>query len=239
MKHEICGSCPKIEACEPIMDQITSCSGWVKEPEAEEVHLCDSCSHNVERCMGVQIEYGKIYGRTVVSCSGYEKETEIPTEHLCSSCFNQPEDCGQHASMKFSADLKKVLKCSGYRGEQKVETLTSKTEIKDTGNRRAFSTGAVRDIAVGKGRYDLLPWDAIHEFAMHCEQGAIKYGERNCEKGIPMHSLIDSAIRHLSCYLRGMKDEPHLRAALWNIGFAIYTEKHHPEMQDIPVRMVE
>ncbi len=108
--------------------------------------------------------------------------------------------------------------------------------IKDSGNRREFETGAVRDIQDGKGRYDLIPWEAIHELALHCEQGAIKYGERNCEKGIPVHSLIDSAIRHLSCYLRGMKDEPHLRAALWNVAFAIWMEKKKPEMQDIPQR---
>jgi len=108
--------------------------------------------------------------------------------------------------------------------------------IKDSGQRREFETGAVRDIQEGKGRYDLLPWEAIHELALHCEQGALKYGERNCEKGIPVHSLVDSAIRHLSCYLRGMKDEPHLRAAMWNIAFAIYMEQKHPEMQDIPAR---
>lgn len=82
----------------------------------------------------------------------------------------------------------------------------------------------------------VAPWDAIHELAQHCEQGALKYGERNCENGIPVHSLIDSAIRHLSSYLRGMKDEPHLRAALWNISFAMHMEKNHPEMQDIPMR---
>lgn len=110
--------------------------------------------------------------------------------------------------------------------------------IKDSGTRREFDTGAVRDIAEGKGRYDLIPWEAIHELALQCEQGAIKYGERNVERGIPIHSLIDSAIRHLSCYLRGMKDEPHLRAALWNIAFAIWTEKKLPEMQDIPIRKV-
>lgn len=105
--------------------------------------------------------------------------------------------------------------------------------IKDSGARRGFGTGAVRDIETGKGRYDLLPWDAIHELAIHCEQGAIKYGERNCEKGIPIKSLIDSAFRHLSCYQRGMKDEPHLRAAMWNIAFAIWTEKNKPEMIDM------
>jgi hypothetical protein len=109
-------------------------------------------------------------------------------------------------------------------------------DIKDSGQRTEFNTGALRDIHTGKGRYDLVPWEAIHELALHCEQGAIKYGERNCEKGIPIHSLIDSAIRHLSCYMRGMKDEPHLRAAMWNIAFAIWTEKKKPEMQDIAVR---
>ena len=111
------------------------------------------------------------------------------------------------------------------------------TSIRDSEEKRWFDTGAVRNVEEGKGRYDLLPWTAIHELAIHCKEGADIYGERNCEKGIPLHSLIDSAIRHLSCYLRGMDDEPHLRAAMWNIAFAIQTEKLIPEMQDIPVRM--
>ena len=102
--------------------------------------------------------------------------------------------------------------------------------------RTEYPSGAFRNIHDGKGRYDLLPWDAIHELAIHCEEGAKAHGERNCEKGIPMHSLIDSAIRHLSSYMRGMTDEPHLRAAFWNIGFALYTEKNKPELQDIPIR---
>ena len=33
--------------------------------------------------------------------------------------------------------------------------------IKDTGNRREFETGAVRDMASGKGRCDLLPLDVV------------------------------------------------------------------------------
>jgi len=105
--------------------------------------------------------------------------------------------------------------------------------IKDSGDRTVFSTGAVRDMHRGKGRYDLIPWEAIHELALHCEAGALKYGERNVEKGIPISSLIDSAFRHLSKYMQGMDDEPHLRAALWNIAWAIWMEKKKPEMQDI------
>ena len=36
-------------------------------------------------------------------------------------------------------------------------------ELKDSGNRREFSSGAVRDINEGKGRCDLLPLDVLGE----------------------------------------------------------------------------
>lgn len=36
-------------------------------------------------------------------------------------------------------------------------------ELKDSGKRREFDTGAVRDIAEGKGRADLLPLDIISD----------------------------------------------------------------------------
>ena len=109
-------------------------------------------------------------------------------------------------------------------------------KIKDSGERTTFSTGAVRDMHGGKGRMDLLPWAAIIEVSKHCEEGALKYGERNVERGIPIHSLLDSAMRHLAKYMDGKKDEPHLRAAAWNILFAIWMEIYHPELQDIPSR---
>ena len=109
-------------------------------------------------------------------------------------------------------------------------------EIKDSGQRRHFGSGAVRDMGYGKGRMDLLPWEAIIEVAKHCEAGALKYGERNCEKGIPIHSLVDSAFRHLAKYTMGETDEPHLRAAAWNLLWAIHMEVRHPELQDIPAR---
>lgn len=114
--------------------------------------------------------------------------------------------------------------------------LKPKAQIKDSGERTEFATGSVRDMHEGKGRYDLLPWFAIGEVAKHCELGAIKYGERNVDKGIPQHSFIDSAFRHLSKYMQGEKDENHLVAAAWNILFAIQNETVYPELQDIPCR---
>ena len=100
-----------------------------------------------------------------------------------------------------------------------------------------MATTRLMPLHTGKGRMDLLPWEALVEVSKHCEEGALKYGERNCEKGIPIHSLIDSAFRHLAKYMMGMKDEPHLRAAAWNILFALYMEIKHPELQDIPSRL--
>ena len=34
-------------------------------------------------------------------------------------------------------------------------------KLKDSGERRQFESGAVRDISEGKGRCDLLPLDAV------------------------------------------------------------------------------
>ena len=107
-------------------------------------------------------------------------------------------------------------------------------EIKDSGTRREFETGAVRDMSEGKGRMDLLPWSAIMEVAKHCENGAKKYGEHNVDKGIPTHSLCDSAARHLAKYFEGWDDEPHLLAAAWNLLWAIQMGITHPEMVDTP-----
>ncbi len=109
--------------------------------------------------------------------------------------------------------------------------------IKDSGTRREFETGAVRDIQEGKGRCDLLPPNAILRLAKHFEAGCLKYGDRNWEKGIPMHSFIDSAIRHTLRYLAGESDEDHLCAAAWNLMCAMETEIVRPQMQDIPSRM--
>lgn len=106
--------------------------------------------------------------------------------------------------------------------------------IKDSGKRRAFETGAVRDIQEGKGRMDLLPWAAVIEISKHCEVGALKYGEHNVDKGIPTHSFVDSAFRHLAKYVDGQDDEPHLVAAAWNLLYAIQMEIKHPELCDVP-----
>jgi hypothetical protein len=152
-------------------------------------------------------------------------------------------------------------------------------EILDSGSRRTFDTGAVRDEVAGKGRCDLLPltvvgriigtnvldcvelyvrcgkvkyleiaiarfvsehntWNAtttaMLEAAMQYENGCAKYGDRNWEKGMPIHCFIDSGVRHLLKYKRGDNDEPHDKAFIWNILCAIWMHENKPELLDLP-----
>lgn len=152
-------------------------------------------------------------------------------------------------------------------------------QILDSGSRREYKSGAVRDVSEGKGRCDLLPLDVVSqiigdpiftsidlyvrggdtgdlvgaialflqaqgkdeptsilEVSQHYEAGCHKYGDRNWEKGIPLHCYIDSGVRHYLKHLRGDKDEAHDRAFIWNLMCCIYTHNHLPEMIDLPFR---
>jgi hypothetical protein len=95
--------------------------------------------------------------------------------------------------------------------------MTDKFDTKDSGQRRTFETGARRDQATGKGRWDLLNWDMIERDAQLLERGALKYDDNNWKRGIPLKSFQDSAARHLSQLIRGDRSEDHSAAARWNI----------------------
>ncbi len=121
----------------------------------------------------------------------------------------------------------------------------AKRVIKDSGKRRKFITGAVRDSQENKGRMDLLPVRAIIELAKHFEAGSKKYGSRNWEKGMGLSIYLDSGIRHALRYLRGDSDEPHLEAACWNIMCLLDTQERikegllPEELNDLPNNPLE
>lgn len=108
---------------------------------------------------------------------------------------------------------------------------------KDSGARQEFETGSVRDTREGKGRYDLIPPFALKRIAGVYERGAVKYGDRNWEKGQPIMRYYDSAIRHLNEWLEGKEDEDHLAQAAWNLLGMLFTEEmldrgQYPESLD-------
>lgn len=93
--------------------------------------------------------------------------------------------------------------------------------------------------------FHLLSPIAQRRLAAHSQKGAIKYSERNWEKGIPLSSFFDSACRHLNQYLEGDDSEDHLAAAFWNIQGLIHTEEMirrgllPKELDDLPNYMQE
>lgn len=105
-------------------------------------------------------------------------------------------------------------------------------ETKDSGERRSFETGAVRDTDVNKPRFDLIPPHALWRVAMLYARGAQKYGENNWQKGIPSQQMLASAMRHLEAYRRGETDEDHLAAVAWNI---LALMQYECEDRDTPV----
>jgi len=109
-------------------------------------------------------------------------------------------------------------------------------DIKDSGKRSEFTTGAVRDIQSGKGRFDLLPWETILALAKHYEKGCQKYGDRNWEKGIPTNRYFDSASRHMVKFFLGMEDENHLIAAIWNL-VCLYETKLRMQKNRLPIEL--
>lgn len=152
---------------------------------------------------------------------------------LAKMCYRQSEDCTKcifynpHAE-ECSVDLEDAPDEMIY----KWHAMAFPEEVK--AEQRIFSTGAKRDNATGKGRFDLLPWGAIWEVAKHCERGSLHYGTHNVDKGIPTSCLLDSCIRHLCKHLMGYTDEPHLVAAAWNVLWAVQMCITHPELVDTP-----
>lgn len=114
-------------------------------------------------------------------------------------------------------------------------------ELQDSGNRREFDSGAVRDINEGKGRCDLLPLgvvaDMIDDEILYRIDQYVRSGNRS--------SLV-AAIKSFAEYRYGglytallevskhYEDEPHDRAFLWNMLGALWTQQYHPECCDLP-----
>lgn len=77
--------------------------------------------------------------------------------------------------------------------------------IKDSGTRREFETGAVRDIQEGKGRCDLLPLDVVARFrgtiltdiSEYQETGDTKYLENALQRFIDKHLNKDNSTAFL------------------------------------------
>ena len=97
--------------------------------------------------------------------------------------------------------------------------------MQDSGKRRQFETGAVRDRGDFKPRPDLISPHANGREGAWLALGAEKYGVRNYEKGMPISECVASLARHLEAYKLGKADEDHMAAIRTNAGFILHYEE--------------
>lgn len=84
--------------------------------------------------------------------------------------------------------------------------------MKDSGKRRTFETGAVRDRGEFKPRPDLISPHANMREGAWLAKGAEKYGVGNWTHGMPVSECVASLCRHLEAYKLGKADEDHMAA---------------------------
>lgn len=103
---------------------------------------------------------------------------------------------------------------------------------KDSGERKTFATGMVRDTTAGKLRPDLVYMPLFIRWAELMGRGAEKYGERNWEKASTDEELArfkESAFRHFMQWYLGLNpEEDHAAAVLFNIGGAEHVKAQTP-----------
>jgi len=91
----------------------------------------------------------------------------------------------------------------------------------------------------GKPRYDLIPPELLEETAIVLTYGAVKYSERNWEKGMAWHRPFGALMRHMWAWWRGESVDPetgfsHLAHAACCIAFLIAYERRRIGADDRP-----
>jgi hypothetical protein len=113
-------------------------------------------------------------------------------------------------------------------------------QIKDSGERRSFAGGMVRDVTEGKINWLLIrPGPMMKRWAQHLSKAAAKYdntrkpGEpRNWQlaEGLEEYERFqESAARHFEQWLAGEHDEDHAAAVFFNINGAEYIKEKRAE----------
>lgn len=95
-----------------------------------------------------------------------------------------------------------------------------------------FATGAVRSRDADATRYDLITPIGLEAVARTAAEGAAKYGDHNWLRGMPVHDLLNHALRHIFMFLSGDRSEPHLPHAAWGLLAAIHSEAMWPHLNE-------
>ena len=115
----------------------------------------------------------------------------------------------------------------------------SEFTIKDSGERREFSSGMVRDTDEGKIDWLNLRWGPLYRrIAAHLTKGRKKYPDP--EPGVPNWTLAQgsaealrakqSAARHFESWLNGELDEDHAAGTVFNMNLFEFIREKDPSI---------
>ncbi len=106
--------------------------------------------------------------------------------------------------------------------------ITGGYVVKDSGERKTFDSGMVRDVTTDKIDFSLaMDGPMFERLAIHLTKGAKKYAKRNWMQAAgpeEMDRFRESALRHFIQWMRGDVDEDHAAAVLFNINGYEYTK---------------
>ena len=122
---------------------------------------------------------------------------EAVSDFFLAGCANCPQSYGYEVSKICGGDRECVTKeacrsCWKQELPEKEEELLAEPHIMDSGDRTEFSTGAVRDMRVGKGRCDLMPLDVVASIYGGDANKIFKYSSPNFS-ALLIKSLLSSA----------------------------------------------
>lgn len=144
---------------------------------------------------------------------GYEDRPPCDYKHLsCSECWSRdiPEEALEDKKMIYAhigpfeekeepdtieGKFVEATPIDGKTGMSEAQKLVNSPHILDSGARREFGTGAVRDIQEGKGRCDLLPLDIVAEYldeATASGQNMVLLRINRFQRTGDIHSLYDA-----------------------------------------------
>ena len=98
--------------------------------------------------------------------------------------------------------------------------------VKDSGKRKAYKSGMVRDVTEGKIQYHrIFHGVLIERLAAHFTAGAAKYPDNadgtpnwmNANGQSELNRFRESAARHFAQWMRGDRDEDHFSAVVFNL----------------------
>lgn len=93
-----------------------------------------------------------------------------------------------------------------------------------------FPSGAVRSTDANKYAYHLISPIGLRRLAETYREGSVKYGDLNCEMGMPISDLLNHVLKHIYDYLGGSRSEDDLSHAAWGLIMAMHSEEKWPHL---------